>query len=190
MSETFTGFGRKNLHHQITMNKFLLTLFVISSLVLSCKFEDKSNDNTAFVDPKDSIFIVQQGPYHFSIKLPKDLVLVELPIIAYKENTGELWISVGDQFQLILTQEIRDLLNQKENMSSDPVFKTDITEEDSLGFIYHQKMNSGEHYSYHYMAMVRNTKLPYYARTSATSQFNLQNVEMMKRAISSIQPLK
>ncbi len=190
MSETFKGFGRKNLHHQITMNKFLLTLFVISSLVLSCKFEDKSSDKTALVDTKDSIFIVQQGPFHFSVKLPKDLVLVEMPILAYKENTGELWISVGHQFQLILTQEIRDLHGQKESMSTDPVFKTDITEEDSIGFIYHQKMNSGEHYSYHYMAMVRNTKLPYYARTSPTCQFNLQNVEMMRRAISSIQPLK
>jgi hypothetical protein len=172
------------------MNKFLLTLLVISSLVLSCNFEDKSVDNAAFVDPKDSIFIVQQGPFHFSIKLPKDLVLVELPIIAYKENTGELLISVGDQFQLVLTQEIRDLMGQKESMSTDPVFKTEITDEDSLGFIYHQKMNTGEHYSYHYMAMVKNTNLPYYAHTSATSQFNLQNVEIMKRAIGSIQPLK
>jgi hypothetical protein len=190
VSETFTCFGRKNLHHQITMNKFLLTLFVISSLVLSCKFEDKSSDKTALVDTKDSIFIVQQGPFHFSVKLPKDLVLVEMPILAYKENTGELWISVGHQFQLILTQEIRDLHGQKESMSTDPVFKTDITEEDSIGLIYHQKMKSGEHYSYHYMAMVRNTKLPYYARTSPTCQFNLQNVEMMRRAISSIQPLK
>ena len=184
------GFRRMNLHHQITMNKFLLTLFVISSLVLSCKFEDKSIDNVAFVDPKDSIFIVQQGPFHFSIKLPKDLVLAELPIIAYKENTGELLISVGDQFQLVLTQEIRDLIGQKKGMGADSVFKTDITVEDSLGFIYHQRMNTGEHYSYHYMAMVKSTNLPYYARTSGTNQFNLQNVERMKRAISSIQPLK
>lgn len=190
MSETFRGLGRKNLHHHITMNKFLLTLFVFSSLVISCKFKDKPIDNATYVDTKDSIFIVQQGPFHFSIKLPKDLVLVEIPIIAYKENTGELLISVGDQFQLVLTQEIRDLIGQKEGMGADPVFKTDITDEDSLGFIYHQMMNTGEHYSYHYMAMVKSTNLPYYARTSGTNQFNLQNVTMMKRAISSIQPLK
>lgn len=190
MNETFVNLRRKNLHHQITMNKFLLTLFVISSLVLSCNFEDKTAETATLVDPKDSIFVVQQGPFHFSIKLPKDLVAVEMPLIAYRENTGELLISVGDQFQLILTQEIRDLLSQKEAIGTDPVFKSDITEEDSLGFIYHQKMNTGEHYSYHYMAMVRSTKMPYYARTAATTQFNLQNVEQMKRAINSIQPLR
>ncbi|MFZ4785251.1 MAG: hypothetical protein ACOYLH_07210 [Flavobacteriales bacterium] len=171
------------------MKNYFFILAILLVGFAGCLVEPDVNE-TCEPDPHDSIFVVQQGPFNFSIRLPKDLVIQHIPFFHYKENTGELIVIVGRSFEVVMTQEIRDLGQLKKKWESDAVLKTEIEEETANGIFMQQLLPDGAHQSYHYVAMVRNTQVPYYARTSKSGQFNRDEAILMRKAICSIQPLK
>lgn len=141
--------------------------------------------------PNDSIFIVQQGPYHFSMRLPKDQVTGVLPIIMFKENTGELIVSLSDQVYFKVTQQLVSMEKEEAallNGGAD-IFQVDVVERDSSRLLYKTSLPDRTPVSYHFKGLIDATNLPYLVETDPVKRYNLEDVEQIMAIASTVSPL-
>lgn len=170
-------------------NLYILLIIAITG-VFACTDRTKlDNELEATVSATDSLFIVEKGPFHFAIRLPKDLLRDNLPMLIYKESTGKLMVSIGDGFLFEISQEIKDIASLKKALEDDVVLKSTITEHSGDELLYQLFLMDGSPVSWHYQCMIRNTVMPYFAATDQTKVFNLDQVKKMRQAIASIKPL-
>ncbi len=171
--------------------KNLNILFITVAIgVFACTNNTKlDNELEATSSATDSLFIVEKGPFHFAIRLPKDLLKDNLPMLIYKESTGKLMVSIGEGFLFEISQEIKDLATLKKSLEEDVVLKSTITEHSDDELLYQVFLMDGSPVSWHYQCMIRKTVMPYFASTDQTKVFNLDQVKKMRLAIASIKPL-
>lgn len=138
---------------------------------------------------EDSLFVVQKGPFHFSILIPKMLVQREIPIVLYQETTGKLIISAGDGFILEGSQEIKEVSDVKEKLMREDILVSTISEISKDHILYKQSLPYGKDYSWHCKFMTAETQLPYFFESSLTHQFTLDQVKVMLQSLKSISSL-
>ena len=166
----------------------LFIAFVIGAF--ACTDPTKlDNELEAKSSATDSLFIVEKGPFQFAIRLPKDLLRDNLPMLIYKESTGKLVVSIGEGFLFEISQEIRDISELKKALETDAVLKSTFTDHSEDDLLYQVFLMDGSPVSWHYQCMIRSTEMPYFATTDQTKVFNLDQVKKMKQAIASIKPL-
>lgn len=173
------------------MKKLILLLTVVSVSIFACNNSEHStgNNEIAFDSKSDSLFLVRQGPFNFSVLLPKKLIQSNLPMIIFKENTGELVVSLGTEFSFKVTQEIRSMRRIMDDLVSTDVFKNEIIESDSLFVLAHRKLSDGTHVSYYFSRMIKGTSANYFAQSDDLVTFNLEQIRMVQKAIQSIRAL-
>lgn len=137
----------------------------------------------------DSLFVVQKGPFHFSMSIPKELIAQAMPMIIYQESTGKLVISVGEKFAIEGSQEIKEIERVKSELLEDNILISKIEDITNSSILYSQSLPQGKVFSWHYKAMKREMEMPYFFESSAMQQFTLDDVKLMQRAIESISPL-
>lgn len=171
----------------------LITYFVFALFLFSygCKDALVHSEKQDVIDPNDSIFIVQKGPYHFSMRLPKNLVNSSLPIILFKEQTGELIVSLNERISFIVTQELLSLkqeVNRMEEQGED-IFKVEIVESKESSLLYKTYLPDNTPVSYQFKSVIDDTRLPYLMRTDATKKYNLEDVNVVAKIAQSVSPL-
>lgn len=172
------------------MKNLYILLIAVAIGVFACTDQTKlDNELEASASAKDSLFIVEKGPFHFAIRLPKDLLRDNLPMLIYKESTGKLLVSIGEGFLIEISQEIKDIASIKKTLEEDMVLKSTITEHNADELLYQVFLMDGSPVSWHYQCMIRQTVMPYFATTDQTKVFNLDQVKKMRQSIASIKPL-
>ncbi|MEZ4799447.1 MAG: hypothetical protein R2809_06660 [Flavobacteriales bacterium] len=173
------------------MKKRLLIVLFAAAAFCSCSSEEdpNSNKNVRIISETDSLFVVQKGPFHFSMSIPKDLIAQSIPMIIYQESTGKLVISVGDKFFIEGSQEIKEIEKIKSELLDDNVLISKVEDITKSTLLYSQSLPHGKVFSWHYKAMKREMEMPYFFESSETHQFTLEDVRLMQKAIDSISPL-
>lgn len=173
------------------MKNLYILVLVGTLLMQACK-----NDNSAvqvrenqIETSTDSLFLVRQGPFNFSLLLPKKDLEANLPMIVFKENSGELVVAVGTDFSFKVTQEIRTIEQIQNQLNTSEVFKNEILESNEHSVLSHRFLSDGSHVSYHYSQMIKGPKGVYYAESDPFISFNLEQIKKLQKAIQSIHPL-
>lgn len=173
------------------MKPFYFLLIFIVSVGVSCGEISNKERIANAPGPNDSVFAVQNGPFHFSMKLPKRMVEENMPIILFKENTGDLVISVGESIHLKISQQIKDLrvlANDVMSLNSD-VYTFEKVEQSGDEFIYKQSLPDSTFGSYHYKAMISNTDLPYFIETVESRSYTKADIDVIRKIAQSLAPL-
>jgi len=157
-----------------------------TSLFAACGDGGKSGAEQVQVSPNDSLFNVNEGPYRFSIYLPKDLMINDKPAVAMNSATGELHISIGTGFHLVFTQEKKELTQVEAELADDPLFTNKITERKEDGFVYQQVLPTGEAYYFHYAQISKVGETDYFVRSSPLGEYPMESIQRMKMSASSI----
>lgn len=157
----------------------------------SCSRGEESNENrdVHIISETDSLFLIQKGPFHFSMSIPKNLIAQSIPMILYQESTGKLVISIGEKFFIEGSQEIKEIEKVKEELLEDQILISNIQDISKNSLLYNQSLPEGKVFSWHYKAMKRDMELPYFFESSESHQFTLEEVKLMQKTIESISPL-
>lgn len=157
-----------------------------TSLFAACGDGANNAANQVQVSPNDSLFNVNEGPYRFGIYLPKDLMINDKPAVAVNSATGELHISIGTGFHLVVTQEQKELAQVEAELADDPLFTNKITERKENGFVYQQVLPTGEAYYFHYAQVGKVGETAYFVRSSPLGEYPMEAIQRMKMSASSI----
>jgi hypothetical protein len=168
---------------------FLLLGFVL--FIISC--DEMTNKEKLLIapGPDDSVYAVQHGPFHFSMKLPKKMVEESMPIILFKENTGDLVIALGENIHLKVSQQIKDLrmLSNDIMLSDADFYLIEKVEQNAEELVYKQMLPDNSFSSYHYKAMVSKTDLPYFIETDESRMYTKSDIDIIRAIAQSLAPL-
>ncbi|MCC6599226.1 MAG: hypothetical protein IT223_00965 [Crocinitomicaceae bacterium] len=137
-------------------------------------------------NPNDSLINVDQGPFRFSIGLPKDLMIGAPAAIVFNSATGELDIKIGDTFHIVLNQEEKKMNAVLKELSSDNLFENKILEQTESMVVYQQVLPTGEPYSFNFSAILQAGGKWYYIKSWAIGEFTLEQINRMKQAVETI----
>jgi len=173
------------------MKNNLFALLFVGFLLLTQSCQNDPVNSAVTTDKiqlseNDSLFEVNDGGYKFSIVLPKDLMINATPDIVLNGATGELHITVGEQFWIVATQEKGDLNNFKSALADDMLFKHEVVEENSQSLLFKRVLPDGTEYDYSYKSCSDISGTPYVFRTSEEGEFTKDNVTRMKQAINTV----
>jgi hypothetical protein len=135
---------------------------------------------------KDSMIMVNQGGFEFSILLPRDLLSAHKAEINYNETTGLLEVGIGPGFMFTISREAADLVSLRKELSEELFYKNQITQEDGRSLLYQRALPDGKAYFYQYITNLEIGANPFHARTISEGEFTLDQVEKIKAAIQTI----
>jgi hypothetical protein len=84
-------------------NQSTLKLITLCSILLTgCVIPGARKERAALeLQSNDSLFVVDQGEFHFRIILPKDLMIANEPAVTLSNDDSKLHITCGSDFHLI-----------------------------------------------------------------------------------------
>lgn len=168
----------------------LFTVVFIASAIVSCERNSQSKDLVVKVpmNPNDSLFVVSEGGYDFSIYLPKDLMIENTPEIRFNNATGDLHIRIGEQFWIVASQESKDISALKAEINNDMLFTSRIIEENKHSILYQRLLPDGSAYDYNYRNLCNVSGKSYFFKTCEEGEYSMKSVDLMKSAINSVHP--
>lgn len=170
------------------MKKKLTYLIAGTAMIIAaCQQHAPVEMSTRELGPNDSLFKVNEGPYNFSICLPKDMMINNTPQLRMNEATGELNIQLGDKFHLVIAARQQDLGQLEHDLQGDDLFTNKIVEEDGSSLMYQQILPTGETFSYQFCKNVTTPNgTPYFICTSPMGEFSMESISRMKQVVSTI----
>jgi hypothetical protein len=176
-----------------TMKKCILFLSVAFIVFAACQQQavnHAANSTTRALGPNDSLFRIAEGPYHFSLCLPKDMMINNTPQVQLNSATGELNIQMGERFHLVIAARQQDLAQIESDLKTDDLFTNQIVESDHSSLMYQQVLPTGETYSYQFCKNVTTPDgTPYFVCTSPMGEFSMESVSRMKQVVNTISSL-
>ncbi len=189
--------SRTNLHlsHIIKIMKKILLLSLVASTIVcfnACQSNTtapvNAESNTKInISPNDSLFIVNEGGYHFAIALPKDLMINDAPRIEHQSSSGELHIKIGDDFWLVATEGQANLETIKTELGEDMLFTFKVVEEDQSSLVYQRFLPDGTEYDYSFRSLSQVGSKHYVFKACDEGEFTKEEVTKMKRSVGSVQ---
>lgn len=157
-------------------------------LMLSACEQSSSNQSSASAadSSNDSLFMVTEGPFAFSILLPKDLMISDSTLLRFMPSTGEMVIQIGEGFRLLVREESSSLQQLLEESASSGVFTNQPVEQDDQVVIYQQFLPTGEAWYYQVAGVVRHESKAYSVRSDPMGEFTLFEARQMAEAIRGI----
>ncbi len=101
----------------------------------------------------DSLFRIHEGNYHFSIFLPRDLMISNAPEIGRNGASGELSIRIGSDFHLLALPGQADFESMKSRLKEDGVFTNRIITEEQAVILYQQFLPDSTPYYFHILGI-------------------------------------
>ncbi len=135
----------------------------------------------------DSLFVITEQGFEMSIVLPKTLIADEPAHIDYDESLGHLEISIGDNFNLQVIDDVIDVEAEKSEMQNDQFMTFTFHNVGAKQYDYQSTLPDGKVHAHHYMGHHEIGGSPYFIRTSPDGEFTAMQLDRMKKAIASIQ---
>lgn len=166
-------------------NKSTLTLITLCSILLAGYVIPGARKERAALElqSNDSLFVVDQGNFHFRIILPKDLMIANEPAVTLSNDESKLHITCGSDFHLI-AQHKADKHNALPR--KDGIFQYEILDEEFDSSVFKRVLPDGEIYDYGIIqyTLVGNTH--YLFQSDSEGEYDLQDALRMQSALASI----
>jgi hypothetical protein len=166
-------------------NYTLIALSCVLALA-SCQNQPEVKLPEVVLSSNDSLFKVNEGPYNFSICLPKDMLINHDAELLINEATGDLNITIGDNFHLVVTNRLQDLTSSRADMNGDGLFTNKVIEQDQSSILYEQLLPTGETFSYQFCKNINGNGQAYSVQSSPVGEFTLEAVNRMKQVAATI----
>ncbi len=136
----------------------------------------------------DSLFRIHEGNYHFSIFLPRDLMISNAPEIGRNGANGELSIRIGSDFHLLALPGEADFESMKSRLNDDGVFTNRIITEEQAVILYQQFLPDSTPYYFHILGIRELAGGHTAFRSHPDGQFTREQAERMMDAVRSVTP--
>lgn len=154
--------------------------------IAGCRNATPTEQVQRTLGPNDSLFHINEGPFKFSICLPKDMMINHTPVVGMNSSTGELNIRLGDNFHLVFMPKSKDIDHVIASIATDDLFANKVVERDGKSILYQQVLPTGETYSYQYCGNVSPMGTDYFVQSSPLGEFSMESVRRMQQVVSSI----
>ena len=164
-------------------NRILLISLSVITLLAGCIVPGARREREEIALQKnDSLFVVDEGDYHFRIALPKDLLISNQPRITLDAHNHCLRISCGREFHLLVTAA--EMTHTA--APTDGIFTHRIMDNEDNSCIYKRVLPDGSTYDFglHQQAVIGDTQ--YAFQSAPEGEFSLQDILRMKMALASI----
>jgi hypothetical protein len=131
----------------------------------------------------DSLFVIDEGDFHFRIVLPKDIMINSEPIIKMAGNGQSLHITCGSTFHVVA--EITDIKTTKLPIG-EGIFHYDIIDNEDQSFVFKRILPDGNSYDYGLIQYSSIGENDYAFSSSTEGEFSLNDVLRMKGALASV----
>lgn len=139
------------------------------------------------ISPNDSLFVVNEGGYHFAIALPKDLMINDAPRIEHQSGSGELHIKIGTDFWLVATEDQTNLDGMKSELGEDMLFTFKVVEEDKSSMVFQRFLPDGTEYDYSFRGISQVGDKHYVFKACDEGEFTKEEITKMKHSAVSVQ---
>jgi len=164
-----------------------LCVILISVLAVSCTEQNHPLEVTVHEGgPNDSLFHVADGPFHFAILLPKDMMIVNDAEIRFVPAKGELGIGIGSSFRLMVIEHESDLKSLLDSAEDQSIFTNKIVAEDECTIVYQQILPGSEEWFYQVIGKATLGEASYTFRSDPMGEYTLEDARRMAAAIRSI----
>lgn len=173
------------------ISKSLLFLTIIAMILCSCQEGEVAAGESPNkeISALDSLIVVNQGGFKFSMTLPKELLAGNAAEIAFNETTGLLEVACGEGFMFHISRGAMDMNLLKKELKEELMFRNEIKSEENNSILYQRTLPDGNAFFHHYVCNLQIGNESCHARTASEGEFSLQQVERIKKAISSISNL-
>lgn len=171
------------------MKKLILVAFCGITLWTACSEQPAVTVATRTAGPNDSLFRINEGPYKFSLFLPKDIMINHRPEVKMSDATGELHVRMGEHFHLVFHPKDQDLKQVVSDLATDDLFTNKVIEDNGVSLVYQQVLPTGETFGYHYCVNVQPAGAGYFVQTSPMGEFSIESISRMKQVVASISAL-
>lgn len=168
------------------MKNFTLIAVGCALAMASCQQQPEVNQPEIVLSANDSLFRVNEGPYNFNICLPKDMLINNDAEVRVNDATGDLNITIGENFHLVVTNRHQDLGSTHADMNGDGLFTNKVIEQDQTSVLYEQVLPTGETFSYQFCKNINGTNQAYSVQSSPVGEFTLEAINRMKQVASTI----
>lgn len=131
----------------------------------------------------DSLFHVKEGPFEFSILLPKDLMINDQPQLRFNQATGQMQVFLGREFRLVAVAERVSRSQIEAELMDDGIFTNRIESEKDGIIIYQQFLPTGEPWYFQVIGKVRAGGREYLFRSDPVGEYTLFQAERMAAAV-------
>jgi len=168
------------------MNKTLLFSVIITGLIVftGCIIPGVRRERSEIELPRnDSLFVIEEGDFHFRLVLPKDLMIVHEPVITLLETENKLSITCGPSFQIFACLSEHDLIKSQERNG---ILNYNILDNEDQCVVYSRLLPDGTIYDYGMQQQTALNGQNYYFETDLNGEFSMDDVLRMKLALASI----
>ena len=158
----------------------VITLLVLSGCIIPGARKERAEIE---LQRNDSLFVIDEGDFHFRMVLPKDIMINSEPIIELANHGHSLHISCGPTFHLVA--EMIDNKATRTPLGSG-IFHYEIIDSEDQSYVFKRVLPDGTAYDY---GLIQYSSIDdsEYAFSSATEgEFTLNDVLRMKGALASI----
>jgi hypothetical protein len=165
--------------------KSTLQLIILCSILLTgCVIPGARQERAALeLQSNDSLFVVDQGDFHFRIILPKDLMIANEPALALSNDDTKLHITCGSDFRLIVEKNTE---KKRTLPSKDGIFHYDILDEEFDSSIFKRVLPDGRTYDYGIFQATSVGTAHYLFQSDTEGEYDLQDALRMQSALASI----
>ena len=166
-------------------NKSTLTLITLCSILLAgCVIPGARKERAALeLESNDSLFVVDQGNFHFRIILPKDLMIANVPALTLSNDESKLHITCGSDFHII-AQRKADKLNELPR--KDGIFQYEILDEEFDSSVFKRLLPDGKTYDYGIFQCTSVGNTHYLFQSDSEGEYDLQDALRMQSALATI----
>jgi len=166
-------------------NKSTLQLITLCSILFTgCVIPGVRQERASIeLQSNDSLFVVDQGDFHFRIILPKDLMIANEPSLTLSNEDSQLHITCGADFHLIAQRET-DKHNALPN--KDGIFHYEILDEEFDSSVFKRLLPDGKTYDYGIFQCTSVGNTNYLFQSDAEGEYDLQDALRMQSALASI----
>lgn len=169
----------KTLVFPITLAMLLLTACIIPGA--------RKERAELELQANDSLFLIEEGPFHFRMVFPKDLLINNEPAFSLSENGEELSIRCGSNFSLSVRQGQNYLDMLQKFREHDLLFNYQVLDNEDGSIVYSRIFPEGKTFDYRLIQSLKIGNQNYTFFTAPEQEFNLNDVLRMKSALASVQ---
>jgi len=140
---------------------------------------------TIELQANDSLFIVHEGEFQFSIVMPKDLLIANHTIIEMGSN-NELNIRCGSDFNIVAELELPNHSGVLTCPKNDHLFNYQVLDNEDQSIVFKRVLHTGSTHDYRLVQSLHNGNRAFTFQSSNDTEFNLSAVLRMKSALASV----
>jgi hypothetical protein len=165
---------------------FFVTLLGITSFT-SCIIPGARRERAELeLQRNDSLIVIDEGAFHFSMVMPKDLMITHEPNIQLSTHESTLHVSCGTDFQIRVTMPENPASAHTVGNEQEGIFTHRLLDCEDESCVYKRILPDGSSFDYGLYQITTVGETTYVFQSSLDGEFNLNAAMRMKLALASV----